>query len=77
MKSIFYTSIVTGVYRHAIDALSIKGNICQSVDICKELLNMVSNRGYTTGFIDGDNSDSINIDSSKYIREAIYWLFRK
>jgi len=38
---------------------------------------MVSNRGYTTGFIDGDNSDSINIDSSKYIREAIYWLFRK
>lgn len=70
MKSIFYTSIVTGVYRHAIDALSIKGNFCQSVDICKELLNMVSNRGYTTGFIDGDNSDSINIDSSKYIREA-------
>ena len=51
-------------------ALAIDGKICQSADKYKEILSMVSNRGYTTGFIDGNYSDSININSSKYIRGA-------
>jgi putative protease len=70
MKSIFYTSIVTATYRQVLDALAIDGKICQSADKYKEILSMVSNRGYTTGFIDGNYSDSININSSKYIRGA-------
>lgn len=70
MKSIFYTSLVTATYRQAIDALYKNNSYFESIGKFKEVLSLVSNRGYTNAFIDGTNDDTINISSSKYIREG-------
>jgi putative protease len=73
MKSIFYTSLVTAVYRQVLDALLLNDNYEKYYELLgrfKEILSIVSNRGYTKAFIDGVNNNTINVNSSKYIREG-------
>lgn len=70
MKSIFYTSLVTAVYRQVLDSVDNNSDYYNSIDRYKQILSMVSNRGYTNAFINGDNDDTVNVDSSKYIREG-------
>lgn len=70
MKSIFYTSLVTAAYRQAIEALYKGNSYFESINKYKKILLLVSNRGYTSAFIDGTNDDTININSSKYIKEG-------
>lgn len=68
MKSVMYVSIVTGVYRAAIDAAK-KGEEYTVPKRWKELLSSVSNRKYTEGFYSGDaGAEAMNYDSGQYER---------
>ena len=71
MKSIMYCSVITGVYRKALDR-AIGSNENYIVDKSwHELLSSVSNREYTTGFISGKfNPNSINHETSTYVRKT-------
>jgi len=51
MKSIFYTSLVTAVYRQVLDSVDNNSDYYNSIDRYKQILSMVSNRGYTNAFI--------------------------
>ncbi|MCX8084761.1 MAG: U32 family peptidase [Calditerrivibrio sp.] len=67
MKSAMYVSIVTGVYRKAIDK-ALSGSFEVEMDWI-ELLNSVSNRTYTKGFYaDEYDENSINYKTSSYVR---------
>ncbi|MDY6820408.1 MAG: U32 family peptidase C-terminal domain-containing protein [Deferribacterota bacterium] len=68
MKSLYYVSIVTGVYRKAID--NYYDNKFSLIKSYKDLLELVSNRGYTNAFIDGYNNKTTNNVSSKYVRKG-------
>ncbi len=73
MKSIMYVSIVTGVYRKALDmALSDPDNY-KALPEWHNLLNSVSNRGYIEGFYGGESDiNAINRATSGYSRTASF-----
>ena len=73
MKSVMYVSVVTGVYRAAIDAALKDPDNYVAKPEWHELLNSISNRGYIEGFYGGEyDADAINRDSSGYTREAAF-----
>ncbi len=69
MKSIYYVSNVTRVYRHCIDAV-IKGSVVDSKIL--EEVNKVSHREYTTGFYFKKNEALCSTKNSSYIREYVF-----
>ncbi len=71
MKSVMYASIVTGVYRKAIDQ-ALKDPENYTVDPHLErMLSCVSNRGYTEGFYSGeDDYFAINRDNANSTNQA-------
>lgn len=72
MKSSMYASVVTGVYRKAIDDILKYGEI-KEVNRFHRLLNSVSNRNFTTGFLGGNlNDSSMNYETSSYVRLTDY-----
>ena len=66
MKSSYYTAVITGAYRHAIDAY-LSGIAIDPVWI--EEVNKVSHRNYYTGFFFDKQPDGQYPNSSDYIRE--------
>ncbi len=71
MKSVMYVSVVTGVYRAAIDRAMKDPENYKSEESWKMLLHSISNRGYTEGFFGGDSdSNSMNRDTGGYKRGA-------
>lgn len=69
MKSIYYVSNVTRVYRHCID--SVLKDKDTDAKILEEV-NRVSHREYTTGFYFKENEALYSTKSSSYIREYIF-----
>ena len=73
MKSIMYVSIVTGVYRQAIDAAMKDADNYKALPEWHDLLNSVSNRGYIEGFYGGEyDANAINRETSGYSRAAAF-----
>lgn len=69
MKSIYYTSIVTGVYRKVIDAIYNNEKI--DYDFFENELTFVSHRGYTEGFFnDVSEQNMMQYKFSSYIRKS-------
>jgi len=68
MKSIFYTSTVVKIYREAIDTYYNDPLSYTTDEAWLRELDTVSHREYTTGFINGVPTDSVNPSSSSYIR---------
>lgn len=69
MKSVMYVSVVTGVYRAAIDKALKNPDEYKSEESWRYLLESISNRGYTEGFYGGDSdSNSMNRDTGGYKR---------
>lgn len=72
MKSVYYVSNVTRVYRHAIDrALEGKGAKAEYL----EELDTVSHREYTTGFYFGENLALHPTKTSKYLKDYTFLGF--
>lgn len=72
MKSSMYVSVVTGVYRKAIDEIVKQGKISDKQRLF-ELLASVSNRHFTTAFFNGNpDSSSMNYATSSYVRNTDY-----
>lgn len=70
MKSIFYTAVIVGAYRKAIDAYYENPTKYQYQEEWLDELKKVSHRNFTTGFyLDKPQSVDQNYDSSSYIRE--------
>lgn len=63
-KSAYYTAIVTGAYRHGIDA-ALRGEVLDPV--WKEEVDKVSHRHYSTGFFYGEPGQ--HTDNARYIRD--------
>ena len=73
MKSIMYVSIVTGVYRQAIDAAMKDADNYKPLPEWRHLLESVSNRGYIEGFYGGEyDAAAINRETSGYSRSAAF-----
>lgn len=73
MKSIMYVSIVTGVYRAAINEALKNPDEYKAKPEWHDLLNSVSNRGYIEGFYGGEyDAAAINRESSGYSRAAAF-----
>lgn len=73
MKSIMYVSIVTGVYRQAIDAAKKDADNYKPLPEWRSLLESVSNRGYIEGFYGGEyDANAINRETSGYSRAAAF-----
>lgn len=73
MKSIMYVSIVTGVYRQAIDAAKKDADGYKPLPEWRQLLESVSNRGYIEGFYGGEyDATAINRETSGYSRSAAF-----
>ena len=73
MKSIMYVSIVTGVYRQAIDAAMKDADSYKPLPEWRQLLESVSNRGYIEGFYGGEyDTNAINRETSGYSRSAAF-----
>lgn len=73
MKSIMYVSIVTGVYRQAIDAAMKDADSYKPLPEWRQLLESVSNRGYIEGFYGGEyDAAAINRETSGYSRSATF-----
>lgn len=73
MKSIMYVSIVTGVYRQAIDAAKKDADNYKVLPEWRQLLESVSNRGYIEGFYGGEyDTNAINRETSGYSRSAAF-----
>lgn len=73
MKSIMYVSIVTGVYRQAIDAAKKDADGYKPLPEWRQLLESVSNRGYIEGFYGGEyDTNAINRETSGYSRSAAF-----
>ena len=73
MKSIMYVSIVTGVYRQAIDAAMKDADNYKPLLEWRQLLESVSNRGYIEGFYGGEyDAAAINRETSGYSRSAAF-----
>lgn len=73
MKSIMYVSIVTGVYRQAIDAAKKDADSYKPLPEWRQLLESVSNRGYIEGFYGGEyDAAAINRETSGYSRSAAF-----
>jgi putative protease len=69
MKSLFYVSTVTNVYRQAIDAFCKDPQGYQVDPIWIEELQKISHRGYTEGFaFEKPDSNAHHYDTSTYIR---------
>jgi putative protease len=71
MKSVMYASVVTGVYRQAIDSV-LNGNWNdENVGYWLDLLSSVSNREYTEAFYSGSaGNESMNYNTSSYVRNT-------
>ena len=73
MKSIMYVSIVTGVYRQAINAAMKDADNYKPLPEWRHLLESVSNRGYIEGFYGGEyDAAAINRETSGYSRSAAF-----
>lgn len=73
MKSIMYVSIVTGVYRQAIDAAKKDADNYKPLPEWRHLLESVSNRGYIEGFYGSEyDANAINRQTSGYSRSASF-----
>ena len=73
MKSIMYVSIVTGVYRQAINAAMKDADNYKPLPKWRSLLESVSNRGYIEGFYGGEyDAKAINRETSGYSRTAAF-----
>lgn len=73
MKSIMYVSIVTGVYRQAIDLAKKNADNYKPLPEWRHLLESVSNRGYIEGFYGGEyDAAAINRETSGYSRSAAF-----
>lgn len=71
MKSVMYVSIITGVYRKAIDLAMSNNGDYKADPYWVELLERVSNRGYIEGFYSGSyNAESENRQCGGYTRGA-------
>lgn len=69
MKSAMYTGVVTGVYRHVLNACLTGEDAPLQEGI--RLLESVSNRGYTTGFYNDEaDQNSMNYSTSSYYRNC-------
>lgn len=73
MKSIMYVSIVTGVYRQAIDSAVKDADNYKPLPEWRHLLESVSNRGYIEGFYGGEyDTNAVNRETSGYSRSAAF-----
>ena len=73
MKSIMYVSIVTGVYRQAIDLAVKDADNYNPLPEWRHLLESVSNRGYIEGFYGGEyDTNAVNRETSGYSRSAAF-----
>ena len=73
MKSIMYVSIVTGVYRQAINEAMKDADNYKAKKEWHELLGSVSNRGYIEGFYGAEEDvTAINRQTSGYSRAAAF-----
>ncbi len=73
MKSVMYVSVVTGVYRAAIDRAVSDPDGYRADENWRFLLDSVSNRGYTEGFYGGaDDREALNRDTGGYNRSASF-----
>lgn len=73
MKSVMYVSVVTGVYRAAIDRAASDPYKYVVDENWRFLLDSVSNRGYTEGFYGcAGDSDAINRETGGYKRNASF-----
>lgn len=73
MKSIMYVSIVTGVYRQAINEALKDPDNYKAKKEWHELLGSVSNRGYIEGFYGAEEDvTAINRETSGYSRAAAF-----
>lgn len=73
MKSIMYVSIVTGVYRQAIDLAVKDADNYKPLPEWRHLLESVSNRGYIEGFYGGEyDTNAVNRKTSGYSRSAAF-----
>ena len=73
MKSIMYVSIVTGVYRQAINTAMKDADNYKPLPKWRSLLESVSNRGYIEGFYGGEyDAKAINRETSGYSRAAAF-----
>ena len=73
MKSIMYVSIVTGVYRQAIDLAVKDADNYKPLPEWRHLLESVSNRGYIEGFYGGEyDTNAVNRETSGYSRSAAF-----
>lgn len=71
MKSVMYASVVTGIYREALDKAVAGSTKVADVERWRRLLGSVSNREYTNAFFDGDaDVNSMNYNSSSYVRNS-------
>ena len=71
MKSVMYVSVVTGVYRQALDKISTYSKNYSASDRHKELLESVSNRTFTSGFYGGEiGSEAHNYETSGYTKTS-------
>ena len=71
MKSLMYVSVVTGVYRAAIDRAKEDADGYCPEESWRNLLDSVSNRGYTEGFFGSEShDDAMNRDTGGYRRGA-------
>ncbi|MGN0796143.1 MAG: U32 family peptidase [Christensenellales bacterium] len=69
MKSEFYLATVVNAYRKAIDEYYNTGEILNVQKYIDDLSSVVSH-GYTNAFIEGQNLDTINYDSSKVVPDT-------
>ncbi len=73
MKSTMYVSIVTGVYRQAIDLAVKDADNYKPLPEWRHLLESVSNRGYIEGFYGGEyDTNAVNRETSGYSRSAAF-----
>lgn len=73
MKSIMYVSIITGVYRQAIDSAVKDADNYKPLPEWRHLLESVSNRGYIEGFYGGEyDTNAVNRETSGYSRSAAF-----
>jgi putative protease len=71
MKSVMYASIVTGIYRQALDKAINSETTDEDIEYWRKLLGSVSNREYTNAFYDGNaDYNSMNYNSSSYVRNT-------
>ena len=70
MKSVYYTANLSRIYKKALEEINKNNSLAQ---IIYDELNKISHRTYNEGFINGNNEDMEDYNSSSYIpRISIY-----